>query len=326
MDNPRRPRLSLDLLRGFRVAARHLSFTRAAQELFVTQPAISREIKTLEEQLGQPLFRRVNRALQLTEAGQQLYRAADEALGILDAAIDRLASPGNTVAFTTTPAFASAWLAPRLPRFARLHPEIDVRLVASNEMLDLEREQLDLAIRYVPPGADIQKGELLLEYSQFPVCSPAYLREHARDLRTPDDLSRHVLLDFETVVYGRPWYDWEQWLGATKLRRPKPAGHFRFSHYDQVIQAALEGSGVMIGKRPHLTSHLRDGRLVAPFGDEWVAKLGGFYIVYAAGAAERAPVKAFVGWLQSEAREDTAPAAAPKPKRAVGRSSRKRTP
>jgi DNA-binding transcriptional LysR family regulator len=204
MNSPRRPRLSLDLLRGFRVAARHLSFTRAAQELFVTQPAISREIKTLESQLGQPLFRRVNRGLQLTEAGQQLYRATDEALGILDAAIDRLASPGNTVAFTTTPAFASSWLVVRLPKFARLHPEIDVRLVASNEMLDLEREQLDLAIRYVPPYADIPKGELLLDYEQFPVCSPAYLREHARDLRTPEDLSRHVLLDFETVVYGRP--------------------------------------------------------------------------------------------------------------------------
>jgi DNA-binding transcriptional LysR family regulator len=325
MNSPRRARLSLDLLRGFRAAARHLSFTRAAQELFVTQPAISREIKTLESQLGQPLFRRVNRALQLTEAGQQLYRATDEALGLLDAVIDRLASPENTVAFTTTPAFASAWLVARLPQFARLHPEIDVRLVASNEMLDLEREQLDLAIRYVPPGADIQKGELLLEYSQFPACSPAYLREHARDLRTPEDLSRHVLLDFEAVLYGRPWYDWEQWFGATKLRRKKPAGHFRFSHYDQVIQAALDGCGVMVGKRPHLTSHLREGRLVAPFGDEWVAKLGGFYIVYAGGAAERAPVKAFVSWLQGEAKADAAPTAAGKPKRAAPRAPRSRT-
>jgi DNA-binding transcriptional LysR family regulator len=326
MDNRRRPRLSLDLLRGFRVAARHLSFTRAAQELFVTQPAISREIKTLESQLGQPLFRRVNRALQLTEAGQQLYRATDEALGILDAALDRLASSGNAVAFTTTPAFASAWLVPRLPQFARLHPRFDVRLVASNEMLDLEREQLDLAIRYVPPGADIPKGELLVEYMQFPVCSPAYLREHARDLRTPDDLAKHVLLDFEIVLYGRPWYDWEQWLGAMKIRRTRPAGHFRFSHYDQVIQAALDGSGVMIGKRPHLTSHLRDGRLVAPFGDEWVAKLGGFYIVHAAGAAERAPVKAFVAWLKREAEEDAVPAPAGKQKRAARRSPQPRTP
>jgi DNA-binding transcriptional LysR family regulator len=176
----------------------------------------------------------------------------------------------------------------------------------------------------VPPGADIPKGELLLEYSQFPACSPAYLREHARDLRTPEDLSRHVLLDFETVLYGRPWYDWEQWFGAMKLRRAKPAGHFRFSHYDQVIQAALDGSGVMVGKRPHLTLHLREGRLVAPFGEEWVAKLGGFYIVYAAGAAERAPVKAFAAWLQSEAAQDATPLAAPKPKRAAPRAPRPR--
>jgi DNA-binding transcriptional LysR family regulator len=321
MDNRRRPRLSLDLLRGFRVAARHLSFTRAAQELFVTQPAISREIKTLESQLGQPLFRRVNRALQLTEAGQQLYRATDEALGLLDAALDRIASPGNTIALTTTPALASTWLVPHLPHFARLHPEFDVRLVASNDMLDLEREQLDVAIRYVQPGADMPKGELLVDYMQFPVCSPAYRLEHARTLRTPEDLAGHVLLDFETILYGRPWYDWEQWLGAMKMRRFKPAGYFRFSHYDQVVHAAIEGSGVMIGKRPHLTGHLRDGRLCAPFGDEHVARLGGFYIVHAAGAAERPPVKTFVSWLKHEMQEDAV--AARGTEGASGRSSRR---
>jgi hypothetical protein len=119
--------LSLDLLLGFRVAARHLSFTRAAQELHVTQSAISREIKTLEEQIGQALFHRVHRALQLTRAGEELYRAADEALSHLDAVTDRLAGAGRTLAVQTTTGLASLWLAPRLPRFNRLHPQIDVR-------------------------------------------------------------------------------------------------------------------------------------------------------------------------------------------------------
>src|SRR6266568_5099426 len=128
-------RLSLDLLRGFRAAARHLSFTRAANELFVTQSAISREIKTLETQLGQPLFHRVNRALQLTHAGEQLYRAADEALALIDATTERLAGSGSTVAVTTTNALASLWLAPRLPRFNRIHPGIGVRVAASNDKL-----------------------------------------------------------------------------------------------------------------------------------------------------------------------------------------------
>ena len=150
MDKRRRPRLSLDLLRGFRAAARHLSFTRAAHELFVTQSAISREIKTLEEQIGQPLFHRVHRALQLTRAGEELYRAADEALTQLDAVTDRLAGSGRALTVTTTTALASLWLAPRLPRFTRLRPEIDVRIVASNDKPDLERDQLDIAIRFVP--------------------------------------------------------------------------------------------------------------------------------------------------------------------------------
>jgi len=153
MDKRRHP-LSLDLLRGFRAAARHLSFTRAAQELFVTQSAISREIKTLEEQIGKPLFRRVHRALELTRAGEELYRATDEALGLLDAVTTRLAESGKTLAVTTTTALASLWLAPRLPRFNRLHPGIDVRIAASNDKPDLERDQMDIAIRFVPVGAD----------------------------------------------------------------------------------------------------------------------------------------------------------------------------
>ena len=114
MNRKRAPRLSLDLLRGFRAAARHLSFTRAAQDLFVTQSAISREIKTLEEQLGQPLFRRVNRTLQLTPAGEELYRIADETLTQLDAAVERIAGASKVVTVTTTTALASLWLAPRL--------------------------------------------------------------------------------------------------------------------------------------------------------------------------------------------------------------------
>src|SRR5258707_13429769 len=115
-------RLSLDLLRGFRSAARHLSFTRAARELFVTQSAISREIKKLEQQLGQPLFHRVNRALQLTHAGEELYRATDEALAMIDAATDRLTGSERTLGITTTTALASLWLVPRLQQFTRHHP------------------------------------------------------------------------------------------------------------------------------------------------------------------------------------------------------------
>lgn len=160
MDSHRRPRVSLDLLRGFHAAARHLSFTRAAEELCVTQPAISRAVKVLEEQLGQPLFERVNRTLRLTPAGEELYRATEETFVRLVAVIERIAGHHQTLAVTTTPALASLWLAPRLPRFNRDHPGVDVRVAASNDSPDLERDQLDIAIHFVAAGRLIpERGE-----------------------------------------------------------------------------------------------------------------------------------------------------------------------
>jgi len=303
MDRRRQPRLSLDLLRGFRAAARLLSFTRAAQELNITQSAISREVRTLEDQLGQPLFHRVSRALQLTHAGQAPYRATDDALALIDVATERVAGAGRTLGITTTSALASLWLVPRLPRFVRQHPDIDLRIVAGNEMLNLDRENLDLAIRYVPPEGDIPNGELLVGYQIFPVCSPRLARDPRRPLRTPADLARHVRLDYETIPYGRPWHDCERWFDTMKLRPIKPAGLQRFSHYDQVLQAALDGSGVALGKRAHLNRHLQEGALVAPFGAEWVANLSAFYLIVAPGA-ERHAVDPFIAWLKSEIQRD----------------------
>jgi len=303
MDGRRTPRLSLDLLRGFRAAARHLSFTRAAQELCVTQPAISREVRTLEEQLGRPLFRRVNRSLELTQAGQELFSAVNEALDLIDATTIRLAGSSTTLAVTTTVALASTWLVSRLPRFAQLHPEIDMRFVASNHMVDLEREHIDVAIRYVPSGAASPSSDKLFDYEQFPVCAPALADDRARPLRTPADLSKHVLLEFETLLYGRPWFDWQQWFSAMKLRGVEGAQWLRFSHYDQVIEAAIKGSGVAVGKRPHLTDHLRDGILVAPLGTGYVARPGAFH-VEVSGAARRDVVEIFVNWLHLEAQRD----------------------
>jgi DNA-binding transcriptional LysR family regulator len=296
--------LSLDLLRGFRVAARHLSFTRAAQELFVTQSAISREIRTLEEQIGQPLFHRVHRALQLTSAGEELYRAADEALRQLDAVTDRLTGSGRALTVTTTTALASLWLAPRLHRFNRLCPEIDVRIVASNDKPDLERDQLDIAIRFVAAGADSPNAEQLVTCETFPVCSPALARDPARPLRTPADLARHVRLDYETVRDGRLLSEWDFWFDAMKIRAVEPASTLRFPQFDQVFPAAIEGSGVAMAALPHLTQQLRDGILCAPFGRESIANRGTFFIVLRRDVAERDAVKEFVAWLRSEVRRD----------------------
>ena len=306
MNAQRAPRLSLDLLRAFRSAARHLSFTRAAREQFVTQSAISRAIRTLEEQLGQPLFHRVNRALTLTHAGEELYRASDEALGLIDATTERLAGTVGALAVTTTTALASTWLVPKLPQFARLHPGTDVRIFASNDMVDLEREHIDVAIRFVPPEMDAPNTDCLVEYRTFPVCLPAMARSRKRPLRTAADLAAHVRLDFETIVYGRPWYDWERWFEAMHVRPVVPAGTMRFSHYDQVIGAASEGSGVAIGKWPHLARHLRQGILSVPLGADAVAHIGGFYLVVSRSAVGRESVDAFVAWLRDAVKYDEA--------------------
>lgn len=300
MEAQRIPRLSLDLLRGFRAAARHLSFTRAAQELFVTQPAISREIRTLEQQLGQLLFRRVNRGLELTKAGEELYRSVDEALDLIDAATLRVTGAIRTLSVTTTVAMASTWLVPRLPRFAQLHPEIDMRVVASNDWIDLERAQIDVAVRYLLVDDPARAKDKLFDYEQFPVCSPAVAKDLSRPLNSISDLSRHVLLDFETTVYGRSWHDWERWFDAKNIRRAKAARSLTFSHYDQVIEAAVKGSGVAVGKRPHLIDHLRDGSLVAPLGASGVARIGGFFIEFNR-TAQHDVADAFATWLRDEA-------------------------
>lgn len=304
MDKRRYPRLSLDLLRGFRVAARHLSFTRAAQELFVTQSAISREIKTLEEQIGQPLFQRVYRALQLTPAGEELYRVVDEALTQIDAVTDRLTGSGGALTVTTTTALASLWLAPRLPRFYRLRPEIDVRIVASNHKPDLERDQLDIAIRFVAAGADSPNAEQLMTAECFPVCSPALVRDAARPLLTLADLALHVRLDYEGVRDGRRFSEWDFWFDAMKIQAVTPASTQRFPQYEQWLPAAIEGAGVAIGVLPHLAQQLRDKVLCAPFGRDAIANRGAFFIVLRRDVAERDAVKAFVDWLRSEVRRD----------------------
>lgn len=304
MNRRRRPRLSLDLLRGFRAAARHLSFTRAAHEMYVTQSAISREIKTLEEQLGLPLFRRVNRTLQLTSAGEELYRIAEATLGQLDDAVERIAGGGALLGVTTTTALASLWLAPRLPRFNRAHPGIDVRVVASNDTPNLERDQLDIAVRFVPVGDAVPDSQPLFQCKTFPACSPGLVNDSSHPIRTPADLAHHVRLDYESLRDGRNFSEWDYWFDTMKVPRVKPASTLRFPQYDHLIAAAIEGTGVAMGVLPHAAQYLRRGVLCAPFGTESKVLRGTFFIIRRPDVAARESVQAFIDWLWSEAKRD----------------------
>jgi len=301
------PLPSLDFFKGFEAAARHLSFTKAAEELFVTQSAVSRQIQALEQRLGVALFLRRNRGLALTEAGEQMWRAVDSALRTLHQAVEQV-SPGATpkmVTVTSSMAFSSLWLIPRLSGFRRLHPDVDVRIAANNQVLDLDRERIDLAIRYCPSRAAPAGSVRLFGEEILPVCSPALLKDRSRPLKSPQDLRHHVLLHFDEPHRPTPWLTWNVWLETAGVAELKPADSLRFNHYDQTIGAALGGQGVALGRRPLVKKLMADGTLVAPFPLGSVTDRA-YFIVRTPATAGRPEVAHFVEWLIAEAAAKTA--------------------
>lgn len=295
---------SLDFFKGFEAAARHLSFTKAAEELFLTQSAVSRQIQALEDQLGTKLFARRNRGLALTEAGQQMYRAADLALRTLREAAERVV-PGSRqkmLTVTSSMAFCSLWLIPRLSAFRKAHAEVDVRISANNSVLDLDREQIDVAIRYcplsaAPPGSVRMFGEEIV-----PICGRQLLKVRAHPLKVAADLRNHTLLHFDHPEGSIPWLSWSVWLESAGLPDLKPAGALRFSHYDQVVAAAIAGQGVALGRRPLVANLIADGSLVAPFKSDSVTDRA-YFIVRTAATQGRRDVDDFVAWLTAESAE-----------------------
>ena len=290
----------LDRLEVFEAAARNLSFTRAAAELSLTQSAVSRAIASLEERLGFPLFERRHRALLLTERGQALYAATIELLERLDETLGKLRKPDSarTVTATTSLSFASLWLVPRLASFTRAHPGVDVRIAANNDLVALERSGIDVAIRYSSaeraPG-----GTKLFGEDVVPVCNPALARDRSRPLARPEDLRHHVLLHLEEIQ-STPWLVWAQWLEAAGVSDLKPAGALHFSHYDQLIQAALKGQGVALGRMPLLRALVGSGDLVAPF-KRTIASPRCYYVMRSQRTLGNEDVDAFERWLHAEA-------------------------
>lgn len=291
---------SLELLKAFEAAARQLSFTRAGGELFLSQSAVSRQIQQLEAQLGTPLFIRRTRALLLTEAGQRYYREVNQALNQLRAAGASLAATptGRLVTVTTTVTFASLWLVPILADFQRQHPDIEVRIAADNVVRDLEGGQLDVAIRYSSrqrAGPDAQRlfGEYVL-----PVCSPTLARKNS--LQRVEDLSRFVLLHFEDPVQFTPWLTWDVWFESMKVPPPSPKGVLRFSHYDMMLRAAMNGQGVALGRMPLISSSLASGSLVAPLYQVQSRRKSqhrAYWLIASAVSRERPQVRTFIKWL-----------------------------
>jgi LysR family transcriptional regulator, glycine cleavage system transcriptional activator len=291
---------ALDLLIGFEAAARHLSFTKAGEELFLTQSAISRQIKELEQSLGVALFQRRHRTLVLTEAGQQFYAASAQVLTTMRAATERLRTQAGkrSVSLTTTHSFAALWLIPRLAGFTRAHPGVDVRITAETRVQDLERDGLDIAIRHGPASLAGPNAVRLMGEKVFPVCSPQLLEK--RPLEKPADLKNHMLLQYDDPDGRHPWLHWKTWLEVEGIADLRPAGTLSFSGYEQIIPAALAGHGVALGRSPLVKDLVSSGELVAPFRST-ADPARAYYAILSPSAAARSEAIAFLQWLQEEA-------------------------
>jgi DNA-binding transcriptional LysR family regulator len=291
---------SLDLLQGFEAAARHLSFTKAGEELFLTQSAVSRQIKELEDQLGVPLFHRRHRALALTDAGQQFYAAAAQVMTTMRTATSRLkaGSGRRPLSVTTTASFAALWLIPRLAGFTRTHPDVDVRITADTRVQDLERDGLDLAIRHGSASLAGPNAVRLFGERVFPVCSPRLLKKNP--LRQPADLKNHCLLQYDDPEARHPWLHWKTWLEVARIPDLRPAATLSFSGYEQIIPAAVAGHGVALGRSPLVKDLLADKQLVAPFSSS-ADPARAYYAIVSKSAAARPEVGGFVEWLKAEA-------------------------
>lgn len=289
----------LELLRSFDAAARNLSFTLAARELFLTQSAVSRQIQQMEAALGVPLFERGHRALALTDAGQTMHRAIVDCLERLrDAtALARTATQMRLVSVTMTPGFASLWLIPRLVRFTANHPQVDVRISATLEVQDLDRSQLDMAVRFCPTVQGV--GPPLFEELVMPVCSPQLLANRANPLKKPADLANHTLLAVDTPQGMALTGDWEPWLSVMGLPEVRTKNTLRFTQYADVVAAAVAGQGVAIGRFPLLKELLRDKRLVTPFKGV-AASQRGYFVALGSRAANNPDAQDFARWLRAE--------------------------
>ena len=314
---------SLDLLRGFESAARHLNFTKAADELFLTQSAVSRQIKSLEDRLGVALFVRQRRGLVLTHEGDRLFRTVQGALRQMQEAVDSLSERGNAqrITVTATMGFCSLWLIPRLGEFHRAFPEVDVRIAANDKVLNLERERIDVSVRYCPEEAAPKGAIWLFDERLSPMCSPSLVAQGGKPLRTPQDLRHFVLLHLDDPENPSAWLTWSNWLDWVGAHGLKPAGTLRFNYFDQIVRAALAGQGVALGRLPLVQDLVNDGSLVVPF--EASAATGRAYWVVQAGFARGRPeVDRFVEWIAQKAAADAGASAALAGKTTEKRGSR----
>src|SRR5262245_4072994 len=287
----------LNALRAFEAAGRHLSITRAAQELHVTTAAVSHQVRVLEDYLDVKLFRRVGNVLFLTDAGQACLPGLRDGFAGLERAMEALRHHDRRgpLFLSVAPVFASKWLIPRLDDFHAAHPDVDIRISATLDLVDFERDGIDAAVRV---GRGLYPGLVahrLFGESVIPMCSPA-LANGDPPLRDPADLRHHVLLHFDWPGREQVVPDWAAWLRSMGVLGVDPGRGPRFAQTDYAMQAAIEGAGVVLGWRSLAQADLDAGRLTTPFHLPFPMDVA-FYLVYPEAAAGRAKLAAFRDWL-----------------------------
>ncbi len=286
----------LTALRAFDAAARHMSFAQAAAELNVTPAALSFQIKSLEEHLGQQLFHRKNRAVELTEAGRTLAPGAAEGFQTLTTAWNaaKRLQDNTNLTVTAGPALTAKWFAPRLYEFARAHPEIDLRFSATLRRMDLERDDVDVAIRF---GEGDDEGLYCVPVSKEWL-TPAMSPELAAQYPTPESLMKAPLIYDDSIGFLRPPCNWPTWFKAVGIDHD-PVHGIHFSNADHAVDAAIAGVGVVLGRRAMIVKDLAEGRLIAPFKIA-VESQGRFRFLCLPGAETRPQIAAFRDWFFAE--------------------------
>lgn len=289
----------LDLVRGFVAVARRLSISQAAADLCVTQSAVSKQVRALEDYLGTRLLVRKHRALALTAEGERFFRRMDVCFHqLVEATASVRAVPERRpVTITATIGVTSLWLLPRLGRFQEQHPTIDVRVAANNNVLDLATEGIDLAIRYcapsvAPAGATRLFGEVIA-----PVAHPSL---QAAVIDTPEELAKFVLLDYDDVRLP-PWLQWDDWLSAAGLAGARPKSTLRFNQYDQAILAAIAGQGIALGRMVLIKPMLDDKRLVVVQTHKPARATEYAYWLIRSDPSANPAVERFAAWIAAEA-------------------------
>ncbi len=296
--------VSAGQLRAFEAVARHLNFRAASEELALTQSVISRQIQALEGDVGVPLFLRHTRAVELTSAGVQLLRAALPSLERIDSAVRiiRQSAGRKSVAISTWASFASMWLIPRLEMFQRAHPDIDIRIDATDATVDMETTDVDLALRYSVPSHVPNHAVRLFGEQLTPVASPWLIKSGTR-IKKPMDLAPHALIEASDAhrTQHMEWLTWQRWFEAQNLKNFTPKRWLYFNYAHQIAQAALTGQGIALARMPLVADSLASGDLIEPLPNMRIDSPLAYWLIVGPRNEARPEVAAFCDWLKAQA-------------------------